>query len=928
MKKKNLIILLASLSLLLASCGKKSNDNPGDDDGGNVINHQSPFVTVVENPSQTRAFDENFDYVLDDFSGETLNGTTTGVRNESFLRVLVDSNDRNEPTTPDAAIYKMATGSYEIENFEGIGFRIRKVGDGVLPLSNLVLGLRGDDKYNVFPIKLSDASDPDGEALPELTNEFKDLVVSPGQSIADANTLYQFNEKNGGGMTNVKVLDKILGFHLYALSEECSAVVEIEKVYLINAGDETILDNFNRVNVAATDSSCYWRDSTGFIVQKGVNLKNAKYEVSSGNLEYLENLVINIMGDASGLKVNNVSYANLKDSEGTALTGAVNGAFYSYVINFEQSNITFGSDFKLTVESTTEVIMSEIFLTDLEEDAPVYSYPYIDIGGASYVTKFDFTVAKGTFKEDYDTAVEDTRVTASGLNYAISYNGKDNIESVDGHLKLYPTAADDYSELVIGSNADANKDYLVFAMKYDTVPTNLRIKTNKNPEIYASNWVADAGLPSFPTVANYPYVTADGYTLIIVDLAKTGFPSWSNEIDIYYTGSEELLIDSIFFADEYVPDVKFIEHESATFNVGVVDTSGDYGYVGAIDVTGYDYVKIETTATAANDLRFGFGADAVYISKGEVIDYYGDVVTDEDLTFIIDLEASHVVLQENAGLWFHIHSTKTDTAFTLTATKIEVSEPMEIIETELNSFDVDAGNEYGYVGAVDVTGYNYVKIETTATAANLLRFGLGPVAVYLNSGNIIDENGKPVPDGSTSFIINLIASNIVLDARDDGLLFHVHSQKTDAAFTLKVSGVSIAPKVEVKTIGEAQTFTVKGGAVDYGYVGAVDATGANAVLIKTTATAVNELRFGFGPVAVYLNSGNLIDIYSQFVSVDATKFTIDFEASNIVLDERDDGSLLFHIHSTIGSEDFQVTVTLLFAVTVGSYAYLLAQYNG
>ena len=58
-----------------------------------VVNHQTPFVTTVENPSVTRAYNEDFDAMLEDFSSETPNGTTTGVFNKSFLRVLVDSED-------------------------------------------------------------------------------------------------------------------------------------------------------------------------------------------------------------------------------------------------------------------------------------------------------------------------------------------------------------------------------------------------------------------------------------------------------------------------------------------------------------------------------------------------------------------------------------------------------------------------------------------------------------------------------------------------------------------------------------------------------------------------------------------------------------------------------------------------------------------
>ena len=65
----------------------------------------------------------------------------------------------------------MATGTHAIQSYEGIGFRIRKVGEGTLDLGNLVLGLRGDDAFKVFELPLADAVNPDGEPLEELTEE-------------------------------------------------------------------------------------------------------------------------------------------------------------------------------------------------------------------------------------------------------------------------------------------------------------------------------------------------------------------------------------------------------------------------------------------------------------------------------------------------------------------------------------------------------------------------------------------------------------------------------------------------------------------------------------------------------------------------------------------------------------------------------------
>ena len=131
MNKKKLIILLAASMLMLGSCNKANKTDSGDSSGNNPsssssepgpgtsesdppapqIEHQSPFVSTVENPSQLRQYRDEFDMMVEDFSSATPTGETTGLFNSPFLRTLVDSNDVNEPTSPDAAIYKMATSA-------------------------------------------------------------------------------------------------------------------------------------------------------------------------------------------------------------------------------------------------------------------------------------------------------------------------------------------------------------------------------------------------------------------------------------------------------------------------------------------------------------------------------------------------------------------------------------------------------------------------------------------------------------------------------------------------------------------------------------------------------------------------------------------------------------------------------------------------
>ena len=171
------------------------------------VEHKAPFVSKAEG-AVTREYKADFDTMVDDFSGETLLGTNTnGEVQKDVLRVLVDSANGDFPATPDRAIYKMATGSYDLDKYEGIGFRIRKVGEGTLDLSNLILGLRGGDGYKVYELNLAEAVNPDGEALEELSEEFVDLVVSPNLSLEDDQTVY---ENPDGTPSELKVLEEIL----------------------------------------------------------------------------------------------------------------------------------------------------------------------------------------------------------------------------------------------------------------------------------------------------------------------------------------------------------------------------------------------------------------------------------------------------------------------------------------------------------------------------------------------------------------------------------------------------------------------------------------------------------------------------------------------------------------------------------------------
>ena len=259
-----------SSSITTPSSSSSSTVTPSSS-SSSTIEHRKDFVTELADGAVLRDYKSQFDTMVNDFSSDSFVGETTGKKiDKSYLKVLVDSQTESFPSNDDASIYKMATGNYQIETYSTINFRMR-VTEGKLDYSNLVLALRGDDAFNVYEISLDKALNDDGDALPELGNEFVDVCISPNYSIEDADTKYTL--KGTSDPSDVNVLSKILGFHLYAKGE-CSAVLEIEEVSISLAGEKTVLDDFNRTNVNKADQTCWWRGSKGFIVTKGVNLKD------------------------------------------------------------------------------------------------------------------------------------------------------------------------------------------------------------------------------------------------------------------------------------------------------------------------------------------------------------------------------------------------------------------------------------------------------------------------------------------------------------------------------------------------------------------------------------------------------------------------------------------------------------------------------
>ena len=761
----------------------------------------NPFVKSIENPSATRKFDDRFDLMADDFSGTAINGTTDGVINPSTLRVLVDSQDPDQPKSPDAAIYKIGSGVYDMDKFDGIGFKMRMVGNKKLNLSNLVLGLRGGDGYNVYPIKLSDAVDPDGDALPALSDQFQEFVISPQLSIEDANTVYE--NKADGTPSELKVLDEILGIHLYALDEECSAILEIQEVYLVKAGEETIMDSFDRAAVNKADDNCWWRDSTGFIVQKGATLSGGKKYQTATPDETFGNLVLTIAGDTSGasIKVGDkaVAWASLKDSENAAVSAAVNGAFYSFVINAENSGLGALTN-GFTVTSTSEIVIAEAFFTDMEVPAPVVNYPTFDMNS---LFMFDnFNREQSGFNGDYDAAIANEKTLAADLSYQLSYNHGDMV-TVDGSALVFDAselAAEDYINYkACNDHLVGSYDYMIMALKAEDGATLNDFRFNIGSGVTYINQMYSAEGLKVATLdqADYPYIRA-GFTWLVIDLAASGM-SRGNEpfIDYYYSGTGKLSVDFVAFANAEKDEFKDKLYVEKSYEAG-----GDYDYAGYVySPASSRYIKLVAETEGTIDaIRFQpDGGVAAWFHEGGLKDETGAVIpeTASAGTYLIDLVASGLK-EEGSDLGLHVHGDGSKGAISIKVYSVDEVPAYSDIEI-LHEKVVESLADYAYVGGADNFGASYLVLNIKSADAGVdlrsLRVASGDKEAWFKDSALIDADGNAIAKTTAvtaegiTLVIDLAASELV------GPAIHIHA----GGFEEAAGAITVTATLQYKT---------------------------------------------------------------------------------------------------------------------------------
>lgn len=771
-----------------ASSSSSTTPSGFEDDTPKPTEENLPEGTVV------RDYNPAFDTMVDDFSGETSTGTLsdTGATYQSkpYLKVALHSkwdegttsdSERMVPTTPDRAIYKMATGTYDLVSMDAIGFRVRLAkGSTPIALSNLIFGCRGADTVQVYPINLANAVDADSSPLEEIGYEYKDLMISVKNSVDD-DVMYANPD---GTASSLQVTSTMLGFHLYATGD-FKGDIEIEEVFAIKGSTRTVIDNFNRATVGNGLENAYWAGSTGTIEgRRAVINEGGSYKVSKADATPAANVALSVKGDSTGLTVTPVkangdegtavAWSELKDSEGKALPTILKNTYASYVVDIEKSGL--GSDVVgVKLSSTTEVSVNKVFLTDLV-DVVAQDYPAIERTGV-----FDnFNRTQNSFTSDWDASATDPIVVNAGLNGCVSYNGAELISIGNGALKL--GATDDYINFVEGSKTGVEgAKYLVFRMKTEGTLDNFRIMVdNMSQPVYFNDWYAAPGTLSKDT----PYVdSASGYSLYVIDLEESGLGSMKDQITFFYTGTADLFIDEVFYANDMSRETEVVSAKLNEADLVANFSTGDYVYVGNCYVGDSDIVAVtlkgdgETTLEA---IRFELGGKQAWFKDG-IVDVHGDLIDyttalpTEDVTYYIPLRANGLekgdgTLHIHAGAYNGIKGSLTITALEtynyVPNTKVVMAENKEV-----------SNNAYNYICGNDghIAGPKYLTMVVTGDLSTMRIEDAAGNEWWAKDGKIILADGS-VLDASTPFaeettiVIDLVATGL-----SNNVQIHIHN---------------------------------------------------------------------------------------------------------------------------------------------------------
>ncbi|MDP3130352.1 MAG: hypothetical protein Q8N15_03335, partial [Bacillota bacterium] len=438
----------------------------------------------------------------------------------------------------------------------------------------------------------------------ELTGEYQIYIIN----IPDTLDGLTFTAKSG--YTDVAAGGSIVGFHLLADGIN-AGTVEIQSIYYTNDAvtvgvgeNDFVIDDFQRVDVGAAVAGIWWHGSVGGIVGLWLELadgtEDAVYAFDNAPIGDYQNVAIRIRGVIGGdLLIRpvfddglggttlgaSVLLSALLNPENTAI-GTLAGGFQTVLVNL--ANNSWGDTLcglSITVETGAVSIDWIQYKSFFEVEAA--TYPSLASDDLVVFDGFDRATLGATAAYDPTNPV----ALANGLYYIISYTNSEALGKLyteENALVFDCTANADYINFVEASQTGnlGTHPYIVFKMKTDEGGSfaDFRFQTGSGNVVWANQFYAAPDLSSFAS----PYVSNDGWTYVVIDLALSGFLTSFEELTMYYSGSGRLLIDSIFFANDDYPRLDLENRTVADVSTGTqVFTAGaEYQY---------NYIDLEAT---------------------------------------------------------------------------------------------------------------------------------------------------------------------------------------------------------------------------------------------------------------------------------------------------------------------------------------------
>ncbi len=782
------------------------------------------LTAFADTATQDHEFDAKNDVVFENFDRAdlsdtvTANGSGVNIGEKPYLHVKYTA---GTSVSPADAIYKQGSGSLaNVKDGGTITLKMRAPENDV-ELSEIKFGIRGvDNDAAVLAKTLDELTDVDGSPLPALTSEWQTYEISFATSYEETD-IYPTT-------SDAVTATPLLAIHIFAATATDTGTLDIASVSYSTTGSNLMNDFIGGDKVEDTaknaDSGTWWAGSSeGYIVKRAISMTGGDFtvvkETAVGDYSYA---VIEADGDTANLKV-------ATTTDGTTWGDPV--AYDGYSINLNGTE----KGFKFIYDGTNAdgVTIRRIYLTNNVTAAPATAVPVINASSAELLE--DFSVAQSGFTgvwEDMSTAPE---LAVAGLDYRLSYANGDKVEVKDGNLVFDATnlAADGYINFKFKSKSAAHGDFIVIKAKAEGGAdlNGFRFALG-NPEdaygnvIWTNQMKAAFEYPAVLLDEKNPYKDGDWY-YVVVDLEESGFgvsEAGYSGMDIYYSGTGKLSIDSIFFADEVdkVPTncVKTILNEAgdAPFALDFVASAEGYQYgceVKGLDGTPdfYNVLAMDIEIAEGTDLsgvRFAFGcgerwagenaAGGLYLTDGNLLANAG-FVAGQAKTVYIDLVKSDITLSN-----FHIHTNGTGTGSfkisnakllymtNLSELKVPDGDNAFTVKNEAGDGDFSlnfVANAEGYQYGCAVTGldnleetYSVLALEieiAEGTDLSGVRFAFGcgerwagenaAGGLYLTDGTLLANAGFVAGQAKTVYI-DLAKSDITLSS------FHIHTNGT------------------------------------------------------------------------------------------------------------------------------------------------------